>query len=393
MKKIIIIYFIFSLSLLSNSLFACTVFYAAEGNKILAGNNEDFLNAEAYIQFLPPKESKYGGIYFGFFYESGKMQPFGGVNEQGLFFDIASLNFVKLDKIPDGEIYKENLIEKIMEECSSVEEVIKLVDKYSNFLYATNAQIMFGDRFGNSVVFEGGNVLGKEGSYQIMTNFRQIKEDFNNGNIPCGRYEIANNLLKESQEISKDLFQNILESVHQEGPYSTVYSNIYDLKNGIIYLYYFHNFFDEVTLDISKELIKGERIVKLNSLFRRNFAAEGFIDWKNWELENRIKTRLAANIDPKMFEELAGKYKITFYPTNDSLKVLNENGKLYIVYQDTTKVEILPESNTKFFIATLNGDFEFNFTRNEAKQVIYLDVKMTELGNQVTYEKILSTDY
>ena len=276
---------------------ACTVCYASKNNIILAGNNEDFLNAEAFIQFLPANDGKYGGIYFGFYYEPGKMQPFGGVNDQGLFFDVASLPNIKLDKMPDGELYTENIIEKIMRECSNVDEVINLVRKYSNFLYATNAQIMFGDRFGNSIIIEGGNILKKENSYQIMTNFRQTTEDFNEGNIPCGRYEIANSLLKESPEISKELFQNILESVHQEGPYSTVYSNIYDLKNGIIYLYYFHNFFDEVTLDISNELLKGERIVKLDSLFRRNFAAEGFINWKNWELENRKKTRLAANID------------------------------------------------------------------------------------------------
>jgi len=83
MKQIMIIAFAFLSSLMSHQSFACTVFYAARGNMVLAGNNEDFLNAEAYIQFLPAEQGKHGRIYFGFFAEPGKIAPFGGVNDQG----------------------------------------------------------------------------------------------------------------------------------------------------------------------------------------------------------------------------------------------------------------------------------------------------------------------
>ncbi len=62
MKKIMIITFTFLSSLMSHQLSACTVFYAAKGNVVLAGNNEDFLNAEAYIQFLPAEAGKHGRI-------------------------------------------------------------------------------------------------------------------------------------------------------------------------------------------------------------------------------------------------------------------------------------------------------------------------------------------
>jgi hypothetical protein len=72
-EKIMIIAFIFLSSLMSYQLFACTVFYAAKDNIVLAGNNEDFLNAEAYIQFLPAEAGKHGRIYFGFCYEKCSM--------------------------------------------------------------------------------------------------------------------------------------------------------------------------------------------------------------------------------------------------------------------------------------------------------------------------------
>ena len=388
MKKIIFICLVFFFTITNNFLFACTVFYAAKGNIILAGNNEDFLNAEAYIQFLPAKDGKFGRIYFGFFYEPSKMSPFGGVNDQGLFYDIASLSNLNLDKLPEGEIYKDDLIQKIMEECSSIEEVISIINKYSNFLYMTNAQVMFGDKFGNSIIIERDKILKREGTYQIMTNFRQTDEEFKEGNIPCGRYEMANNLMNESPEITKELFQKVLGCVHQEGWYATIYSNIYDLKNGIIYLYYFHNYFEEVQLDVSKELGKGERTLKIHSLFKNNFAAKAYIDWKNWELENRKQNRLAKNFDTKIIDNYSGKYIVSFYSTKDSLKVINDNGKMVIVFTDSIKIEVFPESNNKFFVATLNGDYEFTFNKSESENKVFLKIKPTEFGTESTWKKV-----
>jgi hypothetical protein len=388
MKKMILFLSVVLVFPLQNLLFPCTVFYAARGNIVLAGNNEDFLNAEAYIQFLPSKDGNYGRIYFGFFYEPTRITPFGGLNEEGLFYDIASLNSISLEKVPEGEIFKDDIVDKIMKECATIDEVINVVHKYSNFLYMTNAQIMFGDKFGNSVIIERDKIIFKDGTFQIMTNFRQTDEQFKKGNIPCGRYEIANSLLKESPEISKELFQKVLESVHQEGWYATVYSNIYDLRNGIIYFYYFHNFFEEVQLDVSKELAKGERTVKISSLFKNNYAAKAYIDWKNWELENRKQNRLAKNFDTKIIDEYIGKYIVSFYPTKDSLKVINDNGKMVIVFSDTIKIEVFPESNSKFFMSTLNGDYEFTFNKPEGENKIFLRIKPTEFGTESTWEKV-----
>ncbi len=61
---------------------------------VLAGNNEDFLNAEVYSQFLPAEQGKHGRIYFGFYYEVGKIAPFGGVNDHGLIFDTTSIDIL-----------------------------------------------------------------------------------------------------------------------------------------------------------------------------------------------------------------------------------------------------------------------------------------------------------
>jgi len=47
-----------------------------------------------------------------------------------------------------------------------------------------------------------------------------------------------------------------------------VYSNIYDLKKGTIYLYNMRNFDEVVVLDLTEELKKGSRRIDLPALFR-----------------------------------------------------------------------------------------------------------------------------
>jgi hypothetical protein len=47
-----------------------------------------------------------------------------------------------------------------------------------------------------------------------------------------------------------------------------VYSNIYDLKKGMIYVYNLRNFKEVVVLDLAEELKKGERRIELPPLFK-----------------------------------------------------------------------------------------------------------------------------
>jgi hypothetical protein len=48
----------------------------------------------------------------------------------------------------------------------------------------------------------------------------------------------------------------------------TVYSNIYDLKKGIVTTYLLRNFEEAVVLDLAEELKKGQRRIELASLFK-----------------------------------------------------------------------------------------------------------------------------
>ena len=50
----------------ASPLLACTVFYAANSEMALAGNNEDYINPLTKVWFEVAENGKYGGVYFGF---------------------------------------------------------------------------------------------------------------------------------------------------------------------------------------------------------------------------------------------------------------------------------------------------------------------------------------
>ena len=256
---------------------SCTIIYASDDMTALAGNNEDWTSPFGTIWFLPAEQGKFGRVYFGW-ESNGRHYPQGGMNEQGLFYDGATAENVVVPPDSSKPRYHTNLIFKAMEECSTVEEVLKLFDRY-DVSGTWNGHYLVGDRFGNSAIIEPQTVIRKKGKYQIVTNFFQSKVKPENSTDT--RYRIAAELFDKSEKISVNLFRRILNAVHYE-EYSgsmtvTLYSNICDLKKGEIYIYYFHNFEDVVKINLQDELKKGERSQSIVSLFPyETFAAKRY---------------------------------------------------------------------------------------------------------------------
>jgi len=256
---------------------SCTIIYASDGKIALAGNNEDWSRPIGNIWFLPAEKGKFGRVYFGWRF-NGVRYPQGGMNDKGLFFDGATAENVAVPRDSSKIPYEGNLILKAMEECSTVEEVLKLYDRY-DVSGSWGGQYLIGDRFGNSAIIEPKTTVRKKRRYQIATNFYQSRTKPEN--ITDTRYRMAKELFEKSESISVDLFRRILNATHQEeysgSETATIYSYIYDLKKGEIYIYHFHNFEDVVKINLQEELKKGERFHSIISLFPyETFAAKRY---------------------------------------------------------------------------------------------------------------------
>jgi len=249
---------------------ACSFFLCARGGVVLAGNNEDYVDPYTKMWFEPGEGGELGRVYFGF----SNLFPQGGMNEAGLFFDGAALAGRFIEPHPSRDRFEGNLVDEAMRTCETVEQVLELWQRYDpSFL--THAQVQFGDATGDSVIVEGDRMHRKEGDYQITTNFRQA-EVAPGAACPCPRYRTIESMLEGDGPPTVDLVRRALAAVHQEGEVSTLYSNIYDLKNRRVHLYHFHNFEEVVTIDLLEELDRGRHEVVLHELFPETFSVATF---------------------------------------------------------------------------------------------------------------------
>jgi antitoxin component YwqK of YwqJK toxin-antitoxin module len=210
------------------------------------------------VWFLPAEKNKYGRVYFGL---SDKW-PQGGMNDQGLFFDGAACSLLEVIKSTDKPTYYGNLSERVLEQCATVHDALELLAMY-NLGYFRNGQMMIADRHGNSVIVEGDTIIHRTGHSQVVTNFYKSMPDL--GGYPCPRYDIAEVMLNETDILSIDYFRNVLDAVHTKG--YTQYSNVYDLTNGLIYLFRDSEFEECVKLNLQEELNKGKKTYSIASLF------------------------------------------------------------------------------------------------------------------------------
>jgi hypothetical protein len=280
---------------------SCTTFSASLGGKAFYGNNEDYYKSKTYLWTNAATDENYGCLYLGFKGYSHQ----GGINEKGLCFDANALPkatiklYLDLESPPYYEApYDEYIMwlpVLILRKAATVKEAIEIAKKYRrNNWYPKDGkvkyQLNFADATGDAVIIsvdENGELAftkkGEAENYLLSTNFNRANPR-NALDYPCKRFSKSEEMLKEIKNenaLTVDYFKSILKSVHQEGIFSrTIYSNIFDLKNRIIYLYHWHQFEEVVSLNLEQELAKEDYMVSIKDLFSPktvNKASYGFI--------------------------------------------------------------------------------------------------------------------
>lgn len=356
------------LLLAAGVLYPCTMFKINKNGKVLVGNNEDYIDPITKAWFTPAEKGKYGTVYFGY----SDMFPQGGINDQGLIFDGFSAAKMKVENTTGKEEFKGNLIEKVMSECASVEEAVKLFNRYS-LHRLESAQLMLVDKTGDSVIIEGDVFHRDKGEIQVVTNF-YLSQLPKGAPIPCERYKRAAAVL-EKGSASLATCRAALSAAHNEGEkVNTLYSNIYDPVKKLIYLYYFHNFEEVVVIDLEKELKKGKHIIDIPPLFTGSFAADRFMRRFKHKQLKPIK------LDPAILDAYTGTYKLD----EKSVAITKENGRLFGQVTGQSKLELFPLSETRFFVE--KNDIQVSFVKDKSGQVTELIVH--EGGQDIHVAKI-----
>ena len=343
----------------------CTAFLVARDGEVLMGNNEDFWNPEVRIWFVPAKQGRLGCVYLGY----DNLYPQGGMNEKGLAFDGFATASQPLHKQEGKKVFGGRLLEEVMATCATVEDVVAMLARY-DLRMLEHAMLMFCDKSGDSVIIEGDEFVRKEGSFQVVTNFYQSRQE--NDRAMCPRFDLAVGILEKSKEASLALCRRVLAATAQEGAAPTQYSNVFDLQKGLVRLYHFHNFEEVVVFDLAKELAKGEHVVEIASLFPKTFAYRSYLEKRERDRAEEIARRRGKPVIAKVLDQYVGRYalEIPGVPTI-VVTVRRDGARLFAAAQGESirskakEAELIPESDTTFFHIDNNGTTVIRFVRAE----------------------------
>jgi len=178
--------------------------------------------------------------------------------------------------------------------------------------------------------------------------------------------------------------RDVMAAVHQSGPGSlTVYTNVYDLANRMVYLYYFADYTHVVVIDLEEELAKGAHAYDLPALFPPNVAAQEFYARALKGYDDLIRFR-RVEVDPAFLAAYVGEYAPPGSAPSapgEWVSVVPYGTSLMMIFPDSHRYELFPQSETSFFVVTWNKmnerfqvQFEVNFGVDDATgRVLYMD--------------------
>ena len=339
----------------------CTVFYAADGQTALGGNNEDFNNPHTLAWFIPASPGRFGRVYFGY----DDYVPQGGLNDQGVFFDALALPYKAMPNtsqrphFPAGDLA---LVDEILARSAKVQDVIDISSRWYR-VGGEYGQDLFGDRLGDSVIIDGDTVLRKQGAFQLATNFRLVENP--NAPYPEERYATVSAMLFQADHYDVELFRQALAAAHAEGDYPTLYSQVYELKTGLIHLYQYHDFEREVVLDLASELAKGAHVVTIASFFPKNTELDRWAAQQDLHWTAAAEALIDKSIAPDSQSWMSGDYILPAEPDAGLVKIYLDEDQLYLQRPSQLPIALYPAASDTVLHHFFNGmDLTLTFQRD-----------------------------
>jgi Acyl-coenzyme A:6-aminopenicillanic acid acyl-transferase len=239
---------------------ACTIFTVVQADSVLFGGNEDQTPNDSFL--VVDTSGRYGAVYVATPWGGGPLLRQTGVNEKGLCYDSNWIPDENIVPHPNRKPLKELPFVIFLKECATVEEVLKRLPTF-DWGDRCDYQLHFADATGDAAVIHPGKDgeltytrKQKGDGYLISTNFNL--ELLCSGDWSCWRYSTANKMLSSyeaARTVSVESARDVLQATSQSdaGLY-TIYSELYDLKNLRVYLYYSRDYSSPIILDVKTEL-------------------------------------------------------------------------------------------------------------------------------------------
>jgi hypothetical protein len=265
--------------------FACSGYKITKGNKTILGSNEDAWRLTPHIWFEKKTvNSNFGAAFTGSRYDGANgYAPQSGMNEMGLAFErLASYHptqerFTNRKKISNPTQYLKN----ILHTCKSVEEVKEFISKYDRSYFIEDVFI-YVEKSGKYLIVEPYTLtIGNEPTY-VISNFCPSITPKKNAN-KLDRYRNGVAFLKNGIDTSLEFCTALSDTMHvcrKKIGDGTLLSSIWDLNNGTVNLYFYHNYKKTVQFNLNEELKQGDHSIAIDTLFPPNPEFEKLRNFK-----------------------------------------------------------------------------------------------------------------
>jgi len=265
----------------------CSMYKITVNGKTMVGNNEDSWGRDSRIWFEQGNDKKFGAVYVGYRRKDG---PDGAMNECGLAFDAFTMPHKA--NMPEKDTNKKDFnyshVKTVMQECKTVDEVYSFFEKLN--LHVLNGSVIFNggmllfvDKSGKYLVVEADKMTFGNDDKFVLANF-SFADTKDLSTIKVERYCKGVHFLENKKTESNLSFCTSLSdtmSVNRKkiGD-GTLYTNIYDLEEGIIHTYFFHDYTKRISFNLKEELAKGDHSLNFDELFPNNKNYERFLHYK-----------------------------------------------------------------------------------------------------------------
>jgi len=266
----------------------CSMYKVTANGKTMVGNNEDSWGRDPRIWFEQGTNGKFGVVCVG--YARKQPHPDGAMNEYGLAFD--AFTMYHKSNIPEKDPNKKDFayaqIKTIMQQCKTVDEVYAFLEKLN--LHVLNGSpifnggmLLFVDKTGKYLVVEASKMTFGNDDKFALANF-SICDTKDLSTIKMERYRkgitfLNNKKLDTSLAFCTALSDTMSVNRPKVGD-GTLYTNIYDLNEGLIHLYFFHDYSKHISFNLKEELAKGDHSYDFTELFPDNKNYQKFFDYK-----------------------------------------------------------------------------------------------------------------
>lgn len=263
------------------SALACSMYKITVADKTIVGTNFDAYYLTPTIWF----ESKTTAYKYGAVYSGGRIDgaygiaPQSGMNEAGLSFSRLAAptpehgidDFLNKRKIIQPTLY----LKTILHQCKNVEEVQQFINEYDHSFFQEDVFIYI-DTSGKYLIVEPYKMhVGKDANY-VLSNFCPSVTSSTYAH-KLKRYHKGVELLKNKCDTSLAFATSLSDTMHvcrEKLGDGTLLSSIWDLKEGTVSLYFYHDYKHLVQFNLQNELKKGDHQYDIAALFPLNTEFE-----------------------------------------------------------------------------------------------------------------------